>query len=115
MPIPTFVPDRGPKPGFNRGRKLEVKNNPFGDNYGQRIPQGLNNALLKSVQLEWEQLTWDQANALDTFLLALEGVRPFYYALPPDVAPRKWICADFGIMPMKGDLATFQAVLQEIP
>ena len=110
-----FSPPWGPKPGFNRGRDLAVKNNPFGDNYTQRIPQGINNTLMKSVQLEWELLSWTQATALETFLLNLNGVTPFTYILPPDVAARKFICSKFGISPMKGDLASFTAVFEEVP
>lgn len=115
MPIPTFTPPHGPKPGFDRSRNLKVKNNPFGDNYSQMVPQGINNALLQEIELTWELLTWAQAKALEDFLLALTGTQPFYYTLPPDTVAKKFVSQVFTARPEKGDLASFSAKFKEIP
>jgi phage-related protein len=115
MTIPTFTPVHGPQPGFNREKKPEVNNNPFGDNFSQRSPKGLNNLLMKAIPLQWELLTWAQASAMETFFDDLKGKDPFYYILPPDISARKFICSTYGASPNKGDDANFTATFEEVP
>lgn len=113
--IPTFEPPHGPQPGFNRKKTPAIKNNPFGDNFTQRIPKGINNLLIKKIELEWRLLSWDQATEMEEFFDELLGTNPFYYILPPDLTPRKWICSEWGPSPNKGDDSSFTALFEEVP
>ena len=115
MTIPTFTPPHGPQPGFERKKNPGVNNNPFGDNYTQRVPKGLNNLLLKPVSLEWKLLSWAQAEEMEDFFDTLKGVEPFLYILPPSLLARKFICNEYGSFPNKGDDASFSAIFEEIP
>jgi phage-related protein len=121
MTIPTFAPvdefgdPVGPKPGFGRTKTPKILNNPFGDNYSQRIPDGINNLLMGPLDMTCELLTWAVALEAEQFMDALTGTQPFYYTLPLETSPRKWICSKYQAAPGKGDYADFNFTIGEIP
>lgn len=83
-----------PSKGFQKTNSVRVNNITFGDGYSQRYADGIN-----TVSGEWA-LTFgsrsiSDANAIETFLKARNGVDFFLWTPPGEVSAVKVICQEW--------------------
>lgn len=84
---------------FSVGTELrperEVLENLFGGNYTQRTDDGINAESLR-VNVEWNNKTLEQINALNDFLRPRFQVETFDWTLRVwgETSPRRWRCVD---------------------
>lgn len=89
MTLPVFTPPIPPSAGTETDFQAKILKADFGDGYTQRSADGLNN-VKRSTTLAWNNLSIDEAQALEDFFVARGGWEPFIYSLSDDV-PRQWI------------------------
>ena len=88
----TFTPPVAPSTDLTAQTTARVNEAGFGDGYVQRTPDGLN-SLDQTVSLQWaDTLTKAQVTEIRQFFEAKLGATPFFYQLPDEDAPRKWVC-----------------------
>lgn len=109
MPV-TFVPPVQPSPGTSIDQEVSLNRASFGDGYTQASPRGLRH-IRRRVSLRWDTLTLDQARAIDGFLTAQGGYKPFLYTVRGESAPRQWTCESWSVT--DGAPATARAELVE--
>jgi phage-related protein len=92
MALDTFTPPLIQSPGTKYYPTIKKKKAEFGDSYTQAMPQG-SNPVQRKVDLIWDTLLEDQAQAIVDFFEAHVCV-PFYYAMRDGVT-RRWTCDVF--------------------
>lgn len=90
MPSFTFTPDFGMK----RKRKPNVAKIEFGDGYQQRQTKGIN-TLSESWDLRFAVRTKDEADDIDDFLIARNGVESFDWTPPGEASSIKVVCFEW--------------------
>lgn len=107
----TLLISQAPSVGSDVSFKARTIKNQFGDGYRQTAKDGLN-ALQRSWQLKWDQLSIDSANYLEQFLTDHIGM-PFYYTLPRELVARAWDCETFSRGAPAGGYDTFSATFEQ--
>lgn len=110
MALPTFNPPVRPGPGFPVKPELSLNQVSFGDGYTLASPNGLNH-IRQTVTLSWEGLTQAQKTAIETFLFARGGYKPFLYKPYGFSQALRWICAEWS--GSHGAPFTFTATLKQ--
>lgn len=93
MALDTFTPPRNPTVGSSGDFQFRVQENKFEDS-SQRIPLGTNN-MDDTENLTWDLLTFEEFVYIRDFLKSKKGSEAFYYQLPENSEPEKWICPSF--------------------
>jgi phage-related protein len=88
----TFTPSINPSYGFSRDTSNRILKVSFGDGYEQRSVDGLN-AQKITLSLSWGSITKAQRDEFKAFLDDKMGSEAFYYTLPDEVTPRKFVCS----------------------
>jgi phage-related protein len=94
MPLETFTPALEPTYQTSTGEKPRVLRAEFGDGYSQRTIDGLNSLKVEGT-LNFDGLTVEQADDIIDFCRARNGSEAFYFTLPREDDPRKFICTDW--------------------
>jgi phage-related protein len=92
MSLQTFSPPQNPNIGLSKASEPRVLIAAFGDGYEQRIADGLN-TIRRSWELEWSPISVENADAIENFLIARNGVEAFYWTPPHATTPVKVRCA----------------------
>jgi len=112
MALDTFTPPRNPTVGSSADYSFRVQTNQFEDS-SQRIPLGTNN-MDDTENLTWDLLTFEEYVVIKNFLKGKMGAEAFYYQLPEDNEPRKWICQSFRKGYEHATYITCSAVFKEV-
>ncbi len=107
----TLNLSQGPSTGSDLDFAVRLIENQFGDGYRQTAPDGLN-AVVRTWNLHWTELSIDNAGYLESFLVAHVG-RAFLYRLPRDQYPRAWDCKVFRRGQPAGGYDSFSATFVE--
>lgn len=91
----TFNPPKAPTYNYKSQTVTRIRRSDFGDGYSQRSGDGLN-AVQKKVDLTFVGLSTFEADAMDAFFAEQGGYRAFFYTLPDEGVPRKWISTPEG-------------------
>lgn len=117
MAFATFVPPYGASTKFEAGavedHEPRVLTAGFGDGYEQRTPDGINTDLA-TVSPSWPALTWGQGQTIVDFFAARKGVTPFYFTMPGESTPRKWIAKKWSRRFDTDQLVTISAQWKEV-
>jgi phage-related protein len=89
----TFTPPLNPDAPLGQQYSPRMLANNFGDGYAETAPDGIN-AYPAQLTLTWSLLTLAQKQSFDSFFKANVGLA-FFYTLPDETTPRKWICTSF--------------------
>lgn len=115
MPIAIFTPPADPTYGPSGYQvQAKVKKAPFGDNYSQRVRDGLNH-LSRTWNLTWENLTDVEANAIEAFLEARGGDEAFSWT--PNITgftAMKFTCTSWNRTPVSNKMATITATFERV-
>ena len=76
--------------------KPKVLTAPFGDNYDQRVRDGIN-TIAPSYSLSWVNLTTTEAAYIEDFLEARGGVEAFLWVPPRSLTAVKFICEEWDV------------------
>ena len=85
---------------------------PFGDGYGLRVGDGLNN-VRDEWDAKWSNLTPTEATTADLFMRALGGYQAFLWA-GQDGITKKWICETWIKTPNDAGGTTFSGKFLEV-
>lgn len=93
---PTFTPGVNPSFPINLKRTPRTLRAQFGDGYGERAPDGINN-MPYTGSLNWDNLSGVEAKALTDFFAARQAYQAFLYQPPhSDFASAvKWIATEW--------------------
>jgi phage-related protein len=115
MALLTFTPVPGPTFGpSNYEVGFKVLRAPFGDNYSQRVENGMN-AQTRTWNLTWENLTDAEANVIENFLIARKGTEAFIWT--PNITgatAMKFTCERYTRTPKSHKYADIQAVFERV-
>lgn len=93
-------------------KKPSVRSVKFGDGYEQRLSYGINtNPQVWNVTFSMREDT--EANAIDAFLAARNGVDSFDWT-PPNGTAGKYICREWSRTLEKYNLSTIQASFEQV-
>lgn len=110
----TFAPEVDPsQSGSSKSTNANVNVSQFGDGYSQRARNGLN-SISRSLSLNWEYLTIEQAQALDSFFESQGGDKAFLYQLSGDPIERMWTCNSWKNGYDGGVVGSYSATLVEV-
>jgi phage-related protein len=110
----TFNPSVTPQTsGTNRTSSAAVNTAQFGDGYSQRARDGIN-SISRSLVLNWDYLTFDEAADLDSFFESHGGDEAFLYWVAGDSAQRMWTCAGWRNGYEYGVGGSYSATLKEV-
>ena len=102
--VPDFSPDRQTKP-----RVRVIK---FGDGYEQRSLDGIN-TLNRTWSLTFSARTDSEANSIEAFLEARNGIEAFDWT-PPAGSAAKWICREWSRRMDRYNLNTVTASFERV-
>lgn len=88
----TFTPPVDPsQSGSSKSTNANVNAAQFGDGYSQRVRNGLN-PIVRTLNLSWEFLEVEDAQAMDSFFESQGGDKAFLYQVTGDPIERMWTC-----------------------
>lgn len=90
MPFITFDPIVMPVAGTGGSDNYNVLSIDFGDNYSQRMPNGLN-SVFEEIDLQWEHLSFAELSSLRAFFKSVKGVTPFLFKLPVETELKTFV------------------------
>ncbi|MBS7812345.1 phage tail protein [Roseococcus pinisoli] len=111
MALATFLPD--PPPSLTSKREIDFKifEAEFGNGYKQRTLDGTNPRRDKWT-LIWTNLSKDEADAIENFMIETKCVTAFYWLSPRDTVTKKWtVQPKWERTQVEGDTDTFQCVI----
>lgn len=85
----------------------------FGDGYSQRVADGINTQL-RSWTVSFNDRSKTEADAIEAFLIARNGVESFDWT-DPDGRASKWLCSQWERDPTKGPYSTISCAFEEVP
>ena len=88
----TFTPFRQPRT-LSTEVKIQNKVNEFGDGYSHSVVDGINSRRYE-ITLEWNGLTFAQANTISTFFTN-QNTESFYYTHPTTNEVLMWRCIEW--------------------
>ena len=102
-------------PDFGARRKSEprIRTAKFGDGYEQRIAFGINQDP-KTWDLRWSALSNSNADAIETFFEARNGVESFDWSPIEDSDTYKWVCRSWQREHQYADISTITATFEEV-
>lgn len=112
--VDTFSPPIQPSQnGTGKKIKPRVLMAEFGDGYEQRIGDGLN-TIRREVALQFEALTTDQKNTIETNLIDWAGQESFYYTLPDESVQGRYVCSEWSVDPVGPGFWAMTLTLREV-
>tara|TARA_R100000664_G_C2746827_1_gene134444 strand:+ start:188 stop:535 length:348 start_codon:yes stop_codon:yes gene_type:complete len=112
--MPTF-PNINPSFGLQKRSKPNTIKVKLGDGYEQRLIFGLPaKQNPKIFSLKWENITETEADTIETFLDARNGVENFDYQPPGESSTSKFVCEEWDKQINFADRATIKAVFREV-
>lgn len=114
MPVTTFSPPLNPSIRSSEEENFRVLKAQFGGGYSQRTADGPNSQLAK-LQLRWGLLTFDQSEEIIQFLKSRGGWESFFYTLPGDTIPRRFISPGYKRTWVAPTIYAIQAAFEEVP
>lgn len=85
----------------------------FGDGYEQRQKKGINNQPQK-WDLQFQNRTDTEANAIEAFFVAREGVESFDWTPPDSGTALKFVCRSWRKTPEHGGIWTITASFDQV-
>jgi phage-related protein len=108
--FPSIAPEYSSSPCDTKARVLRTD---FGDGYGQRAADGINN-MPRTWPLKWENLTEADANTIENFLRARAGYVAFLWTPPRTGTALKWTCEAWSRQPTEGNFVTMTATFNQV-
>jgi phage-related protein len=102
-----------PDPGYKRSHQPKTLKADFGDGYGQRAADGLNNDPL-TRQLTWTNLTTNEASYMDNFMIARNGVQSFFWQSSDDPTALAYVCEQWEADHVAFGVYTFTATFRQV-
>lgn len=110
----TFTPPQLPSYGGKKSSQAKILEAEFGDGYGQRGANGINN-IDRKVQVKWDSLTVNEADIVEAFFEARGGHESFYYDFVREPGSnKKWICKTWDRAPSKPDYDSIEATFEMV-
>lgn len=102
-------------PDFNAKRKSKpaVRRVQFGDGFEQRVTFGINQDP-KAWDLRWSALSSSDADAIEAFFDARNGVEAFDWSPIGDSSTYKWVCREWDRQYQYADINTITASFDEV-
>ena len=102
-------------PDFRARRKSQpqVRSAKFGDGYEQRITFGINQDP-KTWDLRWSALSNSDADLIETFFEARNGVEAFDWSPIEDSSTYKWLCRSWEREHQYADISVITATFEEV-
>lgn len=102
-----------PKPGYSRAHKPKVLKADFGDGYGQRAADGLNNDPLET-DFEWPNITTAEKNYINDYLKARKGYQSFLWTEPDETVAKAWVCEEWSVDHQAFGVYTVKAKFRQV-
>ena len=99
--------------GLSKVSTPDVNIAQFGSGYSQRSTFGINQNL-KTWNLRWENISETDSDTIETFLDARAGKENFDFTAPGEGSSSKYICKSWTKTIPYPNLATIQAVFEEV-
>ncbi|MCE7031017.1 phage tail protein [Jiella avicenniae] len=112
MAIPTFTPPCSPSPGTSEKPEIKILRAQFGDGYAQATADGLNH-IRRVVDLTWEVLDRTERDQIIAFLNERAGYKTFYYQMPHDNTPTRFVCSEWSDTAISGNFHRVTAVFRQ--
>jgi phage-related protein len=80
-----------PDPGYKQQHQPKVLMADFGDGYGARAADGINNDPL-NVPVTWTNVTKAERDYIVNFFKDRKGYQSFFWTLPDETTPKAWVC-----------------------
>lgn len=109
----TFTPPFAPSFGLSRQVTPRVLSAGFGDGYRQDAGDGLN-AIPRSLSLQWNMLSSDEADAIEGFFIAEKGYLAFFWTDPREASPRLWKCPTWSRTSPSGRVDSISATFEQV-
>jgi phage-related protein len=115
MAIPTFTAPSslGVSFGSQVAYKPRILKAQFGNGYAQRAADGLN-ANPATFTMTMTNLKRTEAQTVNDFFVAQAGYKAFYYTLPGEVTPKKWVCEQWNYTYVDAKIDGVQATLTQV-
>lgn len=109
----TLPPGVSFSAGSSQSNKPRVLASEFGDGYVQRVADGLNSDL-STLSVRFDVLRHAEGETIVSFFSSKRGAIPFKFAIPGEIALRKWIAPEWSRDWQGGEIVAVNASWQEV-